>query len=887
MTLIAEIAAETTELCSGEPVVCAGVADALLSHPLISASSSEARKRVVRRKAQKSQRKTKAQMKRELVNEQHEFQRRKAWITCFSSLGTSTAEFQRMRMKLSFESVVDAKQRPHKRKLRFKPWHKPENSNQRTLVVTRTKTALGAISTQWETDNVAEDFNFNFMVEGGWNRLGIHDDVDEILANIDTPPSKISPRMRGQFLKEMLQESGSVQSTFFERSTEVTRRAYAVMPSISPTLTSHAENQMKFIEKDTRNFISVDGRTFTAPHEDSNTKENPTKGLYNGEDVLFTPVKERVLEFISRRFHGGEMSLLIWSKVKVWSFQYLFEVLSDAGFPLVELAKLIPLSIDAFRRFVYRSMNTVFLGDYGDNAALRETWPTFAYYKSILYVPYQWNADLSEEKLEEICLEMSKPGVDIFGRANSTAEDTGQVLSLSSRDFWSQPENGYPVRCPENHITCDEIAALERSTSIQYQHDDSDVPHVWLQPRLTISDIEHAQGAIGITQGGKGKYNSPHLVGSQTELRDPSTCLLLAFRTYKSCMLAYGIGPDGDQSRAYSDLPAAVWKKEYSARIGGPIPPKAIDAENAVKEVLQGVTRRSGYFPPFQGTPPTGESPPTSVYGAKLGPGTPNGVFHPGSMPGDALPDGVRRFSDGGLQRSVTVHHPVWTYGPRGGDGDITNFPDSMHNLAGVMHHVYDMTRLRQSPTNRGKLDVVLRQRGVLKKKMRCRDWAYLTVFVCSPASQLDGVILSESQVALARSLADLRSHLYTRIHTKRSRGHVLSVFCVVCEVVFGLETAFPRGGSFAKSGPSEEALYGLYLSGLIVLGIVTRLTNTMIGNCEHGESLFKPIKRIVITRSNNHWDDTVRVLRRCLLAYSVDSATNRTDSDSKDDEER
>ena len=325
------------------------------------------------------------------------------------------------------------------KKPRFNVWHRPGNLDKRKLVATRTAAELDRVSPQWRIENVASDFNYNFMMVGGWNSIGIHDDVDGILGDIVPLPSKITPRMRGQFLKEMLEQDGRVAASFFD-DRAIIRRAHVVPPAISPRLMNRGRQGMEFIERDRRGFLSIEGFTFSAPHMDSNTKENPTTGIYSGEEVLFTPVKDRLLEIVSRRFHADEMILLRWSNVKDWSYQSLFQVLSDAGFPLIELAMLIPLSLDAFRRFVYRSMNTIMLGTYGDNAALKETWPTGAYYMIIIYTQWQWKSSLSKEKKEEICLEITKPGVDMFGRASSASEDTLDFLdfkrSLGSTRKW-------------------------------------------------------------------------------------------------------------------------------------------------------------------------------------------------------------------------------------------------------------------------------------------------------------------------------------------------------------------------------------------------------------------------------------------------------------------
>ena len=141
-----------------------------------------------------------------------------------------------------------------------------------------------------------------------------------------------------------------------------------------------------------------------------------------------------------------------------------------------------------------------------------------------------------------------------------------------------------------------------------------------------------------------------------------------------------------------------------------------------------------------------------------------------------------------------------------------------MHDFGGHIHHAYEHIKATLPPDPRKDLEEALKQRNVHLPKMRNRDWAYLGLFLSSPACDLGGVELPQAQIDHMFYVVEMRRLMYRPAHLNRSLGCVLSVICVLIKVVFNLEKGHPRDGVFPRSGVSMGALYGKYFSGIVLL---------------------------------------------------------------------
>lgn len=205
----------------------------------------------------------------------------------------------------------------------------------------------------------------------------------------------------------------------------------------------------------------------------------------------------------------------------------------------------------------------------------------------------------------------------------------------------------------------------------------------------------------------------------------------------------------------------------------------------------------------------------------------------------------------------------------------ISTFGDSMHNSGGHAKDHFKGTLGEIPLQDRNKLKRYLKSESVLKESMTLAEWVYACLSLCLPADELDHVDLPDDHVKHAFDTADLRRLFYVNMHTARSRGYILAVWCSLSKFVFSMMKCHWDGKETIKSACSTEAFYGLYSSGCVDLTILARLVAPEQGCCENGEGALKPVKDLLLSRSNFQWDDALVLLRRSTLARAIDKATN------------
>uniref|UniRef100_A0A7S2GQC9 Uncharacterized protein n=1 Tax=Octactis speculum TaxID=3111310 RepID=A0A7S2GQC9_9STRA len=437
------------------------------------------------------------------------------------------------------------------------------------------------------------------MVDGGWSGLGLDHDIDTFLGDIEAC-SSVTRTKRGYFLKEALRASGKAPQAFFATSSTRVRRGFnrSGFSAITPTLQSRAKEQMEYTEQHSYQTLTVDGFVFHTPSEHS--KSNPTSSFL-GEVVHATPTRSRVLEDLGRLHNSGDLVLQRRSVFAQHGRDRLFAELRKANYPEASISELESLPTQELRDVVYTSLNTIHLGYYFDHAALLETWPTAICYARIMYLDRQWNPATELSHKKKLLQNLMRPTIDLFGRGHSSQEETNDLLTLVTSEFW--PTDGYFLQPPSPSLSMEDVANLTAPpTDIEEAAigDGSSDVEVWFKSKFSIGDIEQHLTNMG-QQGSGGMYSSPHRYGSQEELVIPAACLLLDSRVLGDHIDLFGGGPGGNSKGTFntdSGVKMAEWRRQYCVRFSSDTPADGKIVVAAVKKDLQGVVMRSGVAPP-------------------------------------------------------------------------------------------------------------------------------------------------------------------------------------------------------------------------------------------------------------------------------------------------
>ena len=772
---------------NGDPTLAAAVVDAISADHRVAKAS---RTMVTRQAYKKSHTSNERYLSRE-IGKLHGHQLRNAFTIVYTS-DESNANFERKRITLSHESYLQATTRRASQQStqnpaqRYHPvWFRTENSGCLTQVVERIKAALDAVDPLW-TLKSAGHFDGHKrkkgdMAAGGWSNLGLGiDGSDSIFDGLPTSlVSRVAYASRSRFLKGVLRHSGCVPDFFRGESVRCRRKLATRITAVAPGIVAHAKVQMDFIFDHPHHVLEWEGSLFYAPSKPL-LRRNPTT-RYNDENMIFTRLIERLVVDLHCFHKAGMLNLLNWPAVNITDRPGLIRIMEHANFPAAWLQKLQLMPLGDLRRFVYRSRNTIRLGNYGDSSDILKTWPTSIYSVSFIYIPWQWKTSLTADECWKIRAACGMhPRVDFLGKTSSESSSTAAIMRIISRHLTNQDAQGYNIEAPPLCIRETEVTSLTRKTGgLSLSSQFTSETNVWFAWYRIKGDAEHLQGATGIMQGGNGHQNDPSSLVTQTQrLKSSAGVLLARRRSMATNAVAFGDGPGGlgqlDRTyqtnvRVSDGAPSGPeFKSDFVHRgLGETQPETAKEAEAGVRSALNGVIAH----------------PPLFAYDRSL-------------------------VSDDAFKNASVL-------------GDV------MHNSGIHSKDVYQVIVGRLALRSREELASHFETAGLMKTQMRCKDWALLLLSLCECVCHgLCEAQIPDDEFSHAVACADIRRLMYTHMTEPkvRSRGFILALLCAGVSFAYTLEMAFGEGTEYSKSVPTQEVLFGLYPSGILNLVISARL---------------------------------------------------------------
>ena len=211
---------------------------------------------------------------------------------------------------------------------------------------------------------------------------------------------------------------------------------------------------------------------------------------------------------------------------------------------------------------------------------------------------------------------------------------------------------------------------------------------------------------------------------------------------------------------------------------------------------------------------------------------------------------------------------------------------DIMHCSGGHLKHTIKTMLQMLSKTDRERvMEWLQKDLKIWKAKNRNIDWAIIAAHLVLH-KEVDtfpaGIELPAAGIEHLQHSFDLREVMYTKSPASRDRAHilrtVLTSFLFDRSLATFAEEAKNKGAAGTGTGSSYEALLGLYPSLMRNLALVMRVVSAEEASCERNEAMFIPMRNMVHGSSNYHWDNVVDRLEKGRIAGAAHAIIDGTD---------
>ena len=858
--------------------VAAASVDATLTNQEIAEQSQIARQRDSRRRSSRGSKKRKTVWQKEQNDRIRAHGKEHGFRTCFCDHKQSVARASKSRLRDGYETWHEAKQRSIQQLksakandgVRGKWLYQNEYKGQLLGVTKRIeinlKRKLGSL---WHTQFESHTDLRTHLSSLGKNNQNTKDLIFDPLRKINSTSKKSEKWLpnkswRGTMIKQILKFSGRVFCDgFWDDDVHVRRKRNGKINLQTPGTSKYEdakktwdglENHPSAVLLNYQDHLfKIDKPPFT--------ETNPSP-KFEGDLMHIQDTISKIHIFYELKHQEGLTNFKKRSEIVELAREQKIILLREAGYPIDALNAIkhggvvvptlsqplidrlkLPDDDDELTELVLKYYNTIGLGLWTDNGVLIGADSLNCVVVRPIFRRWQFKADISSERLEQLRLEFLKPHVSSLGKCTSKQLDLNKMIAATAARSVVAADTPYQLGQTIRTITPQEAYKFAE-TGIDVGENETNVfngggdggsgIYIKMRYQLLLGDGEALQAISGVMQSGRGSFKDPaSFITIKERTLNLTNTLLALVRSVQEDTKTFGTGPGDDRTRAYASggkgnggLSNDEWRREYEKRTppGTVIPGDAGSCKDHIRfKVLMGVTARCGLY--------------------------------------DGLEYDDERLS--GLQVMFDKMHAIGKH------------------LSLAVNKIVEFYNKRHPGNTAAKdtMQQVLRDGGKRPADgMSLAEWAKVAMYLYQESGTGGSVILTKEERNHLYVCIHLRRLLYTHLHKSRNSGIILSLMCVTVKFVLSHEKLFLDPLIKWNKNKTRNQLHGLYQSSLIFLGLNTaRLDAVETGCCETLEAALKPQKHIMQNRSNMKVNECFvsGLLRRCTAADEIEKAIN------------